>query len=66
NMIGGRKDCFSCANGKPSTGYKWWRRVSVWNQFHGAWAWASLFSVWAADLYIRLLISGVFSDPRLF
>ncbi len=66
NMVGGRKDCFSCANGKPSTGYKWWRRVSSWNHFHGGWAWASLFSVWAADLYIRLLIMGVFNDPRLF
>lgn len=66
NMIGGRKDCFSCVNGQPSTGYKWWKRVSGWNQFHGGWAWASLFSVWAVDLYIRLLSSGILHDPRLF
>ncbi|WP_053959275.1 hypothetical protein [Sulfobacillus thermosulfidooxidans] len=67
NLIGGRKDCFSCtAHGKKTLRYNLWHRVSEANAFHGAWAWASLFSVWIADLYIRLLIMGVIHDVRLF
>ncbi len=68
NMIGGRKDCFSCtAHGqKPPASYNIWRRVSAMNAFHGAWAWASLFSVWIADLYVRLVIMGVIPNVRLF
>jgi len=66
HMVGGRKDCFSCQDGKPSTSYKVWHKVSEWNVFHGTWAWASLFSVWATDLYIRLLIMHVIHDVRLF
>ncbi|NMP22497.1 hypothetical protein [Sulfobacillus harzensis] len=65
HMVGGKKDCFSC-DGKPTTSYKLWNRVSSWNVFHGTWAWASLASVWAADLYIRLLSMGVIHDVRLF
>ncbi len=67
NMFGGRKDCFSCtAHGKKTTSYKLWHRISEANVYHGAWAWASLFSVWIADLYVRLLIMGVIHDVRLF
>jgi len=29
------------------------------------WAWASLFSVGFADLYIRLLGMGLFADPAI-
>jgi hypothetical protein len=29
-------------------------------------AWISLFGVLIADLYVRLLANGVFSDPRFF
>lgn len=65
HMVGGRRDCFSCG-GKPSASYKFWTRVSRANAFHGTWAWVSLFSVWAADLYIRLLLMGVIHDVRLF
>lgn len=65
HMAGGRLDCFSC-QGKPSRSYRVWSRISRWNVFHGTWAWASLFSVWAADLYVRLLIMGVIHDVRLF
>lgn len=65
SLIGGRKDCFSC-EGRPTKTYRLWKKVSQWNQMHGAWAWASLFSVWATDLYIRLLIMHVIHDVRLF
>lgn len=65
NLVGGRRDCFSCSAGSRMA-YGWWRRVSAWNRLHGTWAWASLFSVWATDVYIRLLINGVIHDVRLF
>ncbi len=65
HMVGGGKDCYSC-EGKPTVRYKMWHRVSGWNVFHGSWAWASLATVWAADLYIRLLMMGVIHDVRLF
>jgi hypothetical protein len=29
-------------------------------------AWVSLFTVALADLYVRLVASGVITDPRLF
>ena len=32
------------------------------NQVHARWAWASLISVMAADLYVRLLALGVIAD----
>lgn len=66
HLVGGRKDCFSCDGQGESSSYRLWKRVSSWNVFHGTWAWASLFSVWAADLYVRLLINGVIHDVRFF
>jgi len=55
HLVGGGKDCFSCHRAR----YRLWRGVSVLNARHEAWAWVSMFSVWATDLYIRLLIHGV-------
>lgn len=66
HLIGGRSDSFSCADGRPTSRYVWWNRVSAWNKRHGTWAWLSMFSVWGTDLYIRLLISGVIHDVRFF
>jgi hypothetical protein len=63
--VGGSLDCFSCARG-PILRYSLWKTVSKWNQDHATWAWLSMFSVWGTDLYIRLLISGVLHDVRLF
>ncbi len=65
HLIGGGLDCFSCSRG-PILRYSLWKTVSKWNQEHATWAWLSMFSVWATDLYIRLLISGVLHDVRLF
>jgi hypothetical protein len=39
--------------------------VNVLNRRHQVWAWASLFSVAFADLYVRLVSMGVWSDLRL-
>ena len=39
--------------------------VSCLNRRHMAWAWASLFSVGFADLYVRLCSIGVWPDPRI-
>jgi len=40
--------------------------VSRLNTRHPLIAWLSLFSVALTDLYIRLLASGTFTDPRFF
>jgi hypothetical protein len=39
--------------------------ISCLNRRHMAWAWASLFSVGFADLYVRLCSMGVWSDFRI-
>ena len=35
------------------------------NERHSIFAMASLFTVWGADVYIRLLLHHVISDPRI-
>ncbi len=65
HLIGGRLDCFTCS-ARAQTRHKLWRGVSVLNGRHMQWAWFSLGSVAATDLYIRLAASGVFHDPRIF
>ena len=39
--------------------------VNVFNRRHMRWAWASLFSVAFADVYVRMLATGVWTDVRL-
>jgi len=41
-----------------------WKGITVLNIKHDRWAWASLFSVWGTDVYIRLLLHHVVVDPR--
>jgi hypothetical protein len=65
HLIGGRLDCFTCS-ASARTRHRLWRGVSVLNGRHMQWAWFSLTSVAATDLYIRLAASGVFHDPRIF
>lgn len=55
HLAGGDRDCFSCHRFR----YRLWRGVTVLNVRHDRWAWASMFTVWAVDLYIRLLLLGV-------
>lgn len=63
NVVGGNRRCFGCSY----TGvvhYRVWRTFSKLTMAHPVWAWISLYSVALADLYVRLLASGVFSEPR--
>jgi len=57
HFVGGSLDCFSCAaGGQARQGL--WRIVTRFNPYHGNFAWASLISVAAVDVYIRLVSSG--------
>lgn len=46
--------------------YRIWRILTPLNHRHMEFAWASLFWVTFADLYVRLVASGVISDPKIF
>ncbi|MBS1839547.1 MAG: succinate dehydrogenase [Acidobacteria bacterium] len=64
HIVGGKLDCFSCATfGVPR--HSAWSLVSVLNERHMIFAWASLVSVGATDFYIRMLASGAFKDIRI-
>ena len=64
HWVGGSVDCFSCAAfGSLRLGA--WQRVSGLNRLHMLWAWLSLTSVGFADLYVRLVSMGVWSDLRI-
>jgi len=63
HLSGGELDCFSCSLAARAR-HQLWKGVTVLNIKHDRWAWASLFSVAAADIYIRLLLAGVLHDPR--
>jgi hypothetical protein len=65
HAVAGKLDCFSCG-AMGGVRYDLWRGANVLNRRHGAWAWASLTSVGLTDLYIRMVASGVWTDPRLF
>ena len=62
HAVGGRLRHFS----KHPIRYQLWTAVSKLNAKHTQFAWLSLFSVALTDLYIYLLATGAFSDPRLF
>lgn len=62
HIVGGRLDCFSCS-AQARTRHAAWKGLSAMNRRHGSWAWLSLISVALADLYVRLLAAGAFTDP---
>ena len=62
HILGGRLNNFS----KHRVRYWFWTQVSRLNHRHGFYAWASLISVAACDIYIRLVAAGAFHDPRFF
>jgi hypothetical protein len=64
HAIAGKLDCFSCG-ALGNSRYDLWRGVSFLNKKHMLWAWTSFFSVGFTDLYIRLVASGVWTDPRI-
>lgn len=64
HIVGGKLDCFSCSTLGPPR-HSAWSFVTFLNERHMIFAWSSLISVGFVDLYIRMLASGVFKDPRL-
>jgi hypothetical protein len=62
HVTGGRLKHFS----KHPVRYWMWTQVSRLNTKHMQLAWISLGWVLITDLYIRLVASGAFSDPRFF
>jgi hypothetical protein len=63
HLVGGGLDCFSCS-GVARTRKRIWDYVTRWNEHHRLWAWMSLISVGLTDVYIRLVASGVITDPN--
>ncbi len=63
HLAGGELDCFSCSRIARAR-FRLWKGINVLNVKHDRWAWASLASVLAADIYIRLLMSGWLTDLR--
>ncbi|GAC1333065.1 MAG: hypothetical protein NVSMB22_25260 [Chloroflexota bacterium] len=57
HLVGGSVDCFSCVRGGGAR-RGLWGLVSRINPYHGTFAWFSLVSVAAVDLYIRFVSSG--------
>jgi len=62
HIVGGRLKHFS----KHPLRYRLWTWVSALNRWHMQLAWVSLVGVALTDLYVRLLATGAFSDPRFF
>jgi hypothetical protein len=63
HLAGGELDCFSCSRTARAR-YRLWKGITVLTVKHDRWAWASLFSVWFTDVYIRILMHGWVIDPR--
>ena len=62
HLVGGKRDCVSA---KPVS-FACYSCVSGLNKNHMLYAWISLFGVMFADLYVRLVSMGVWTDVRLF
>ncbi len=62
HLCGGNVKQFS----KHPIKYRFWKFVTPLNGRHMQLAWASLTFVALSDLYVRLVASGVFSDPKIF
>ena len=62
HISGGRMDCFSCPNGKEKLGHKFWKGASWLNGRHMFWAWISMIWVAFADIYVRMVAMGKWTD----
>ncbi|WP_128975935.1 hypothetical protein [Streptomyces roseicoloratus] len=62
HVVGGRLRHFS----KHPVRYRLWTWVGRLNRRHMLLAWSSLISVAVCDLYVYLLATGAFDDPRFF
>jgi hypothetical protein len=64
HLAGGGLDCYSCswtARARRTL----WEKVTILNERHGVFALVSLFTVWFADIYVRLMTHGLLRDPRI-
>jgi hypothetical protein len=64
HLVGGSLDCYSCSLASR-TRKSLWDRVTALNERHGIWALISLFTVWGADVYVRLVGHGIIADPHI-
>jgi hypothetical protein len=64
HLVGGKVDCFSCSRVRRVR-YTLWQRLTDLNRNHMWYAWASLITVTLADIYVRLLVLGVVTDPAI-
>jgi hypothetical protein len=64
HLVGGGVNSFSTAT-LGRLRHSLWKLVTVLNERHMAFAWASLFSVGLTDFYIRMLATGQLTDMRL-
>jgi hypothetical protein len=64
HLVGGRLDCFSCTAARRVR-YTLWQRLTDLNRNHMWWAWTSLITVTFADIYVRALQAGLFTDPQI-
>ena len=64
HLVGGRVDCFSCTRARRVR-YTLWQRLTDLNRNHMWWAWTSLITVTAADVYVRLMALGVLTDAAI-
>ena len=64
HLVGGRVDCFSCTRARRIR-YTLWQRLTDFNRNHMWWAWTSLLTVTFADMYVRALHAGWFTDPQI-
>jgi len=62
HIVGGRLKHFSA----HPVRYRFWTFVTRLNRRHMQLAWVSLIGVALTDVYVALLASGTFSDPRFF
>jgi hypothetical protein len=62
HLCGGHVDTFS----KHPLRYRLWRLLTPLNARHMQFAWVSLIFVALTDLYVRLVASGAFTDPKIF
>ena len=61
HLIGGNKDCYTCIRGGNAR-RKLYNGVTRLNLRHPQWAWISLFTLLAADVYFRLIAAGIIPD----
>ena len=65
HLIGGNMNCFTLPGGRPKLRHGLWQRFSSLNERHMHFAWASLVWVGFADLYVRMVATGAWTDFRL-